>query len=472
MITRRTHKIGRLLFMLLCVSLRVSALEVTAVVTSYNSLELKGDLTYSMDATFNNSNHSKGNITAGNEAVLTIMHLPEGAVTKVELGMKSNAKSGAGEVLVMLGNKQIAKIEDSNFCDWPGVEGYSTTVVPVVFEGNWKMEEYDDLSVDIKASVNTLTLETVSVTYMTAQPAPSVVTLSWLDANGSRKTSEVAESSAGQGVTLPQCKVMEVGDGWTFAGWSKVKITEEYTSKPSLLKDGEKFYPQADVTLYAVYQDNPQVTPIPQATTFESGEYAIAAGISDYHLMTGEVTDKIVGGSPVELEKGENDIYYLSKGFVSEYSRYHLEFDGDTVTIQYILTGSYVGHNSSTLTDKKAKWGWRETKNHSLELSFGRYEKDGVPMARVLWFDEPNKLFEATTMKLGYDFEYMLLFEVSNAPTASEKRKWTSCPFGEEQAVENVKETRHGAEKFLRNGVLVIERDGEMYDIRGLKIEK
>lgn len=469
--TRKRNSAWWLIGLLLCASVRVTALEVTAVVTAYNAVELKGDITYSMDATFDNSNHSKGNITADHEAVLTITNMPTCTVTQIDLRMKSNAKSGAGEVNIVLGNKLIAQIGNSDFCDWPGVEGYSTTVVPVVFEGQWKIEQECDLTVDIKASANTLTLDRVIVTYLTAEPDPFTVTLSWLDKKGSRQSTYIQEKFPGSGVTLPASEVIEVGDGWKFVGWSNEKIADLYTSEPAMLKVGEKCYPKSDMTLYAVYNNIPSPASIPQATEFVSGEYVIATkGISNYYLMTGEVADKKVGASAVTLATDEDGKYYIPSGYASEYCRYQFEFEEDSVTIKYLLTGTFVGHNSTTLTNKKAKWAWREAKNHSLELSFGRQEKESGAQARVLWLDGVDNAYKATILKLGQDYEYILLFEVSNAPTTGVKAKWTCCPFGAEQAIEEVKRTKPETEKILREGQVIIRIDNEEFDILGRKL--
>ena len=447
-----------------------SASVVTATVTSYNSAELAGDVAVGMEVFFENTNHSKGTVTAGNEAVLTITNIPKGALTKVELSMKSNAKSGAGEVTVTLANQQIAKIENSNFCDWPGVENYSSTFVPVTFEGNWSVSTASDLSVDIKASANSIALEKVTVTFIETAPEPRVVTLSWLDANGNRKTTDIAEKTAGKGVELPEAAVKAVED-WSFAGWSREMITELYTSEPALLKAGEKFYPQMNTTLFAVYRDAPEVTPIPQATEFVSGEYAIATkGLDTYYLLTGEVSGKVAAGSKVELEVGKDGNYCIPAGYMSVYCRYQLEFENDSVTIQYGETGSYIGHNKTTLTDKKAKWAVAEAKNHSIELSFGRVEKSSGAEGRVLWLNGVDKVYEATLLRLGQDYEYMLLFDVSDAPTSSPKTKWTSCPFGAE-GIESVESPTSKSEKLIRDGQMIIRVDGIEYNITGKRIQ-
>ena len=453
--------------------LPIHAAELVATVTSYNSVELTGDIDYSIDATFENTNHSKGNITAGNEAVLTILNMPANAVvTQVVLSMKSNAKSGAGEVFITLDGNEIGKIEESNFCDWPGRDGYSTTFVPIVFEGNWKTNNECDLSVKISASVNTLSLEKVSISYATTDidPEPYVVTLSWLDAQGKRNTTQIQEKKAGNGLVLPNCEVMFVGEDWTFVGWSKEKIEEQFTSEPNFMKAGEKFYPQTNLTIYALYRNNPQAEPIPQATTFVSGEYALASkGIDDYFLLTGEVTSKVLAASKVPIEADKNGIYQLTAGYVSVYCRYLLEFEGDSVTIKYLQSGNYIGHNSTTMTNKKTKWAWREAKNHSMELSFGRVEKSTGTEGRVLWLNGAENVFELITLQLGQDYEFLLLFDVSDTPTKVEKMKWTCCPMGKEQAIENILESIK-ATKYLKNGTIVIERNGAIYDLNGNRL--
>lgn len=454
--------------LLLSVSAYIHAAEVVATITAYNKAELSGETTSTMAVSFTNTNHSKGTLTAGSEATMSIVNFPKGAITKVVLYVKSNSNSGAGSVAISIDNTPVAKIKDSSFSEWQSA-GYSTSPVPISFEGYWRTHTGSELVCRMTASVNSLGWEKAVITYVEAAPEPQTVSLSWLDADGKRQITDIKENEAGNGVILPQSEVMELAEGWKFEGWAKEKITSMYTSSPSHWSAGQYFYPETQTTLYAVYKQSPTLVVVPQATKFVSGEYAIAAkGPYYYCLMTGDVTNNYVGSGTVNIKADGEGLYHLTDGYVSPYCRYQIDFEGDSVTIRSSLTGSYIGHNATKLTDKQAKWAWAECKNHSLELSFGREEKDGRASGHVLWLNSDG-LFETITFFLGQDYEYMLLFDVTNVPTSAGNVKWTSCPFGEE-AIETVVKAAP-ARKVLRNGVLYIEYNGTEYDVLGHKTD-
>lgn len=459
-------------WLIVCVWLLATTLadaaEVVATVTAYNKAELTGAITSTMSVSFANTNHSKGQITSGNEAVLTLLNLPPCTISGIKLSMKSNAGSGAGEVHIYLANQEIASIPNDNFCDWPGVSGYSTEFVPVSFSGDWNSSSTCDLRVHIKASVNTLTLDKVTVSYLPVAPEPQVVTLSWLDEEGKRQTTEIKEKSAQSGIVLPQSEVLMPGEDWTFAGWAKQLITQIYTSEPEMWTAGQYFYPQMNTTLYAVYKQAPILSDVPQTTSFHTGEYAIASkGVYYYCLMTGEVTGQYMASSPTNIKQDNDGLYYITDGYVSPYQRYHIEFEEDSLIIKYAMSGAYIGHNATKLSDKKAKWTWGEYKNHSLELSFGREEKSSGETGRVLWLNADG-IFEVINLLLGQDFEYLLLFDVSDVPTSAGNVRWTGSPFGED-AIETVSQP-HSPRKVLRNGILYIEYNNAEYDVLGHKI--
>lgn len=453
--------------LLLFVTTLLSASDVVATITAYNKASLSGDVRSTMAVSFSNSNHSKGQLTAGNEATMSIINFPKGVITKVVVYVKSNAKSGAGSLAISIDNIPVAKIAESSFSEWQK-NGYSTSFVPIEFEGNWRTVDGSELVCRMTASENSLEWEKMVVTYLQAAPEPQVVTLSWLDAEGKRQTSELKEQSAESGVVLPQCEVAQLPDNWTFVGWSKEKLTNTYTSQPTMWKAGEYFYPQTSTTLFAVYQQAPQLTPVPQTTSFQSGEYAIACkGIYYYGLLTGEVVGKYAASSPVDISIDANGQYVIREGYVSPYNRYQIDFEPDSLSIKYAMTGTYIGHDTKKLTSKKSKWAWHEYKNHSIELSFGQVEKSSGVEGQVLWLNADG-LFEAVTLYIGQDYEYLLLFDVSDVPTSPGNVKWTCCPFGQD-AIESVMHTQP-ARKVMRNGVLYIEYNNAEYDVLGRKI--
>ena len=336
----------------------------------------------------------------------------------------------------------------------------------------------------IEATVNSLGWDKVVVTYSEIMPDPRTVTLQWFDADGGIQSSSLSEKSSGSGIVLPDCSVPKVvsSDEWTFVGWTTEQHYGKYTSEPNAFKAGEKFYPSENKTLYALYSYSPEATDIVQTTDFVSGEYALVmhAG-KNYYMAKGNVqTDKeksAISSNRLyadlyDVYLNKNDVYQLSTSYIPEGCRYHVTFTNDSLEINHMVTGETIGHSGNYLSKTNTKWAWHEAKNHSLELSYDSKTTASGTSARVLWLTiaESSPCFTIEELKLGSDYEFMLLFDVSDVPTTQPQTRWTSCPFECEQAVENIVKQQHNVRKIFRNGILYIEINNVGYDMLGNKI--
>lgn len=459
-----------ILGLLLCLTQFLFAAEFAAKITAYNSAELSGDVPADVEVSFENSNHSKGQLTAGSKAKMVISNLPKGVITKVVLYVKSNASSGAGYASANLDNTTVFTIPSGNFSQWRD-NGYSTAYLPFDFMGSWQTNKGSCLTIEVAATVNSLGWDRMEVTFFEEEPTPNTLLLQWFDAEGNAQWTALSEKYAGVGVVLPDCPVKKliVEDEWTFVGWTTEKITGIYTSKPAYSTVGTKFYPTDQQKLYALYQVLPDVKPIVQATEFKTGEYALVMHLTNqYFMANSEVGNKHVLTEGCQVFTNENGLYQLAEYSVPVSCRYWVIFDADSLQIQHLQTGTFVGHNSTSLSNNDAKWAWRENINRSLEVSF---DKQSSGAAKVLWltYDE-HPYFEAVTLKTGAEYEFILLFDVADVPTFNPSTKWTNYPFGY-VAVENVSSSQPKVCKILRKGVMYIEYNNAMYDILGNKCE-
>ncbi len=81
-------------------------------------------------------------------------------------------------------------------------------------------------------------------------------TVTLVPGSGSVTDTELEETYAGAGVTLPTPTLSSAcqSEGWTFAGWKTTSaVTTETTTEPTLIPAGA-YLPPSDITLYAVYQ--------------------------------------------------------------------------------------------------------------------------------------------------------------------------------------------------------------------------
>ena len=89
--------------------------------------------------------------------------------------------------------------------------------------------------------------------------------------------------------------------------------------------------------------------------------------------------------------------------------------------------------------------------------------------ARVLWLEyDDNPYFDVVQLNLNAEYEFLILFETSDIPTSEPTAKYTSYPFGW-NAINDPVILDHAPAKKLRNGILYIERDGQIYTILGHK---
>lgn len=82
-------------------------------------------------------------------------------------------------------------------------------------------------------------------------------TVSFNAGSGTCATASLKEASACAGVTLPTAAPSDgsASHGWVFAGWKQTSaVSTGTTTAPKLYAAGEKYYPAADETLYAVYK--------------------------------------------------------------------------------------------------------------------------------------------------------------------------------------------------------------------------
>jgi len=450
----------------------VSAAEIVATITAYNQVELSGSAAIGVEATFENTHHSKGNITAGNKATMTMSNIWEGAIVGIDFYVKSNSKSGAGSLRASLDGTTIYEIPESSYATWNDT-GFSTDYLRFASpDCYWEVTPESQLVCEIEATENSLGWEKVVVWLAEYEQGPETFTVNfcWWDNEGKPCTTALIEPSAGQGISLPDCETSTLwADGeWHFVGWSKEEIKGKYTSQPPYHAAGDKYYPTNNETLYALYSFSPQTPNIMQTTDFQSGEYALVWNLLDASYMAqGEVTEHTLRTFACSLSTTEEERYRLETSYVPVGCRYQLAFRGDSLQIRHVSSGTYIGHSGTKLAARDSWWKWTEALNHSLLLAYDADETNTT--ARVLWRSLAENVVygEVVKLQLTTDYEFLLLFDVSDVPTTAPSTKWTCTPFGA-QAIETVTITP-AARKILRNGVLYIEINQAEYDIFGRK---
>lgn len=465
-----------ILFLSMWAVIICQAAVITATVTSKTAAEVTGDETGEVEATYSTTGTSKDRLTSGTTATMTLTKLPDGTIEYVVLYMHSNTNAGAGSMSLKLNGVSIATVSDKKFSDWPGIVAFSTEHKQVGFSGEWSMSEGSTLTLQIKASENSLYFSKMEVAYTKGDPKPHTVTLNWNTADGDKQTT-ITETSLGSGIVLPECALSSFsleGENWAFAGWASECVLARMKAAPEMLYAGDTYYPTHNTPLYAVYKTVPEEVAIMQDTLFQSGVYALVMqGAEDlYFIASGAVQDKKIKATLCEVEMQADGRYRLLQDYVPANARYEVIFDEQTAQITNIATESTIGHTKTDLTTNSEVWNWQKGKNHSVAIYFSPVVNNGQLSGKLLMpFRQSLQeafTFQAFSMTVAEENEYALLFDVTDVPTASET-DWTTHPFGYD-AIKAIT-VEHSANKIIRNGIILIENNGSLYDLVGRKIE-
>ena len=135
-------------------------------------------------------------------------------------------------------------------------------------------------------------------------------TVTLVPGSGSVTDTELEETSAGDGVTLPE-PTLDCGD-WEFAGWKTTSaVTTETTTEPTLIPAGA-YSPTSNITLYAVYKRTEITEGTPTVTTTTDELTRATTGIAN-NAGYGTWSDKKSNSSAVYAGQsaGGNDAIQL-----------------------------------------------------------------------------------------------------------------------------------------------------------------
>ena len=401
-----------------------SILSVTYTVTSSNSVEVSGEAPVLSSVTYSRSGTTgqKGQMTAGNSTTLQLSGWNGCVVDSVVLSMRSNTSQGAGSLSMHVGDNLVWAIADADFANvkWNGE--FTTNWVDIRSGKLGDNVHGEDIKIYIEASKNSLYINSYTIYYTLPDPvAHEVCFISGLSDNPDC----VIEDSVGSGVLLPNG--VDTLD-WYFIGWSENEVTD-VMNNPSLWKAGERYFPNMDCTLWAVYSDHDGVK---NTTDCTSGDYVIASALWNVALIGG-VENGEVATTNVVLDTIENGEYQLLSSICNEMI-YHVDFMTDsTLVIEHVSSETMVGYRGTKLSVEEGIWKYRILGDGSFSL----YYPDGS-LQRMLWIGynmngEHNRLVgnvirvnEVLMQKDG-----LILFPV-------EEVVLTSWPFGKLDGLEDV----------------------------------
>ena len=145
---------------------------VTYTVKSTTSVTASGDVPQGASATFKNTYSTQDQLTSGNSATLTLSGFEGNVIKSIVMSMHSNGKSGAGSYDIKIGDNTAASQAAANFNAWTYNTTYGTNYRDVdTHAAETTVEANEDITITIKATANSLYIQSYTLTYEEAAPS-------------------------------------------------------------------------------------------------------------------------------------------------------------------------------------------------------------------------------------------------------------------------------------------------------------
>lgn len=316
----------------------------------------------------------KGQMTAGQSAVLTLTGWQNTEIQSVTLSMRSNKSAGAGTLQMTIDGQNIWSIADSGFDQWSGTYSTDYTDITRTFSPIIKPAD-GNISIRIDATTNSLYIARYDIVYQKAALRPYSIDLQAETGTYSCLT----ETATGAGILLPS---LPNEDGWKFLGWAESPI-EETTVRPQIYAPETTYYPRQDGTLYAVYSDDIQTPDLLQRTDCQSGYYAIAFPVLNT-VYAGAITSSTIPAREITLATTDS-VWYERTFDIAPEMVYYIDFSADsTATITHLSSSQSIGCKNNKLSDTPTRWRYRVLSDET--VAFFLPDADG-DMVSALWID-------------------------------------------------------------------------------------
>ena len=309
---------------LLCIILTV----MSWVVESKNSVSCQGTPPESCSAHYSCS-YQKGTVCAGDVATLQLTSLGGITIEGVEVYMRSNKSAGAG-VLTLKVNGQTVVTKSGTFKDWTG--SYDNENFHAISLLSTAVAGAQEMEIRLEGMENSLYIEKYVITYTPV--APRTVTLFY----GAREWGQLTEAQGGAGVVLP---LVSDTANWYFAGWSDSDFGSSTSKSHTLYAAGERFYPSADCSLWAVFAWQP----------LKEKGYLIDLQSGTY-LYVNSASNQALSGVPLEGKMAAADVDDKDLN-----QHYYVHFtDAQTAYITHVATGTPIGYSGTEMAPTASAW--------------------------------------------------------------------------------------------------------------------
>ena len=301
----------------------------TFTVESKSSVSAEGEWPFDYDVAYANT-YNKGQVRAGDSAVLTVSHLEGITIEAVDVYVKSNKAGGAGIFTVKADGQNIAT-KSGSLKEWIG--SYDNTEShPIALLSN-RRNGVDELIVTLVGTENSLHIEKYVIQW--TQASAGSVTLM----RGFQTYATLTEESGGAGVVLPS---MDNIANWQFVGWSETEFWTVY-EEPQYRYAGTRYVPEPNDTLWAVYQ----YAEMPPERDFVEELY------SGVYMYVNRDNHYALSGVPAN-----GKMQYANANVYDDSQHYQIDFSEakDTAYITHVPTGTPIGFDGTKMAAKASPW--------------------------------------------------------------------------------------------------------------------
>lgn len=403
----------------------------TWTVESKNTVRLTDGSTapYDLEASYTNT-YNKGQLRLGDEATLTLKNMGGVSVERVSLAMRANEQSGAGNVEV-----------EGNGMRWADktVTWQNVSADVEVYKGH--QPGVETMTIRVTGVQNSIYVDAFTIEW-SPRAAQQVILM-----KGTTPIDTLREEQGMNGVVLPR---LQDENHWRFRGWSKEEFWTVY-DEPTYLLPETRYYPDNDV-LWAVYQWE-------EADTKEMiFEEELRSGV---YMYVNRITQMALTGVPEngKMKRAEANVYDANQ-------HYELTFTEDnTVYITHVPTGTPIGYHGKQMAAEASPWNVYHQGDQTLfytTINGKNY---------VLWLE---------IMEGGGNETHAGLFQANPGESPmgllgtmmpTEIYAFTCHPEAM-VGIESVQPSELGIQKILRDGQVLILRQGETYTVMGGKVKE
>lgn len=402
---------------------------VTYTLSRTNTIEQSGTPPESSVATYDRTTTTgqKGQMTAGNSTRLELKGWDGCTIKRVELQMRSNTRSGAGSLSLVIGNDTLWQIDNQPFSDKSWAGEYSTDWRTVAISTNFLVKEKECIEINISATENSLYINSYTI-YYDPPVVPQCYTVTFYTGLDTCPFT-LTQSAPDEPLILP---ILQDTAKWYFLGWTEVEVLDNQLITP-LLSAGDTYLPRKNMTLWSVYSNQRENKAVSE---YISGQYAITmcnVGTDiegDGMVMDGYVQENgFISTQPVEMLRNHDGAYCI-QSMLPEDVFYDVQFNekDSMLTLMHNTTKSKIGHKSTKLSSSDNLssddylWKYKVLDDGSLVIYYSYNCKDYALFMGLVasWvaYAQPINMAEWP----------------DNALWLFPKLKITTCPFGNDDA--------------------------------------